>query len=129
MDIKDLEIWKKSRILRNKISKLVKDFPQEEKFRLIDQVVRSSRSLSANIAQGHGRFHFQENIQYCRQARGSLIETFDHLTVALDEGYLEASNFNKFDTEIEILMKMINGYINYLKRERMNQEELKLVDQ
>ena len=99
MDIKNLVISKKSEILRNEISELVKDFPKEEKFRLTDQMTRSSRSVTANIAEGHGRFHFQENIQYCRQARGSLIETFNHLTVALDDGYLKIDDFNKFDAE------------------------------
>ena len=81
----ELDVWKECRKLRKEISKLVKLFPIEEKFKLVDQIVRSSRSTTANIAEGHGRFHYQENIQFCRQARGSLNETLDHLICAFDE--------------------------------------------
>jgi len=52
----DLEVWKKSRVIRQDVSKLVKSFPAEEKYRLVDQVIRSSRSVGNNIAEGHGRF-------------------------------------------------------------------------
>ena len=65
-------------------------FPTK-KNRLIDQVIRSSRSITANIAEGHGRYHYQENIQFCRTARGSLTESLDHLICALDEGFIDNS--------------------------------------
>lgn len=70
----ELEVWKEARQLRINISKVVKHFPAEEKYRLVDQMVRASRSVTANITEGFGRFHFQENIQFCRQSRGSLTE-------------------------------------------------------
>lgn len=57
-----LEVWIKSRELRNNISKLSKSFPAEEKYKLIDQMIRTSRSVTANIAEGYGRYHYQENI-------------------------------------------------------------------
>jgi four helix bundle protein len=68
----ELECWKKSAFLRKEIGVLVKTFPKEEKFRLIDQMIRCSRSVTANIAEGYGRFHYQEFVQFCRQSRGSL---------------------------------------------------------
>ena len=118
MKLTDLEIWKKSRAFRIEISVLSKTFPDFEKFKLIDQIIRSSRSVTANIAEGHGRYHYQENIQFCRTARGSLLETFDHLTVALDEKYISQESFDKLITVQEELMKMINGYITYLKKRK-----------
>ena len=129
MELQQLEVWIKSRTLRNSISELSQKFPSEEKYRLIDQIIRSSRSISANIAEGHGRYHFQENIQYCRQARGSLTDTFDHLTVAFDEKYLDKQEFDRLSNEIQILTKMINGYIPYLKKGRNGETNYKLTNE
>ena len=52
----DLNVWKKSRELKNKVSKLTRTFPDKEKYRLSDQIIRSSRSVTANIAEGYGKF-------------------------------------------------------------------------
>src|SRR3972149_9873368 len=91
----DLDAWKVCARIRNDIADLAKTLPPEEKFRLADQMIRASRSVTANIAEGFGRFHYQESIQFCRQARGSLYELLDHLTVALDEGYVSKVMFNE----------------------------------
>lgn len=115
----DLEIWKKGRVLRNEVRVLCKTFPNEERFKLIDQMIRASRSVTANIAEGSGRFHYQEYIQYCRVARGSATEMLDHFTVALDEGYIEKDVFEKFWSDYKSLQKMINGYITYLKKRKL----------
>lgn len=119
-NLTDLKVWKSDRIFRNEISKLTKTFPKDEKFKLVDQLVRASRSVTANIAEGYGRFHFQKNIQYCRIARGSLVESYDHLTVALDEGYITTANFEELVLKYEELIKMLNGYITYMKKRKMN---------
>jgi len=116
----DLDCWKKATELRRKLSALVKNFPSEEKYRLIDQMIRASRSVTANIAEGFGRFHYQENAQYCRQGRGSLYEIKDHLIVALDEKYISASDFDKLTTETEDCIIVLNGFINYLLKAKVN---------
>lgn len=108
----DLECWKRARQLKVDISQLVRTFPKEEKFDLTSQVKRSSRSVTANISEGYGRFHHQENIQFCRQARGSLYETLDHLITACDEGYINDDTLEKLEMEIEETLKILNGYIN-----------------
>lgn len=79
----DLEVYKKCRELRIEVSNVVNQhFPEHEKYSLKSQIIKSSRSITANIAEGAGRYHFQENIQFCRISRGSLTETLDHLIVA-----------------------------------------------
>ena len=119
MDVKsfmDLDCWKVARELRRKISTLANSFPSEEKYGLTSQIKRASRSVTANIAEGYGRFHHQENIQFCRMSRGSLTETLDHLTVALDENYISVSEFDSFKDDLERCLKILNGYINYLRK-------------
>jgi four helix bundle protein len=114
----DLEVWQKSRLLRNNISQLTKSFPSDEKYRLIDQIIRSSRSVGNNIAEGHGRFHYVDSSRFLVTARGSLIETVDHLIIALDEKYITDEIFNKFKADCEECLRMLNGYINYLKNQQ-----------
>lgn len=79
----ELIVWEKSRDLKNEIFKLVNNFPPEEKYRLADQVIRSSRSISTQIAEGHGKRTNKDKMKYCMQARGSLSETLNHLITLL----------------------------------------------
>ena len=83
----DLKVYQMASSFRKKIYALIKILPPEEKYNLSSQMRRASVSLTNNIAEGYGRFHYQENIQYCRQARGSLSELIDDLNVCIDENY------------------------------------------
>jgi four helix bundle protein len=114
----DLEVWKVCRAFRIEISLLVKTLPSEEKYKMVDQLIRSCRSITANIAEGHGRFHYQQNMQFCRQARGSLTETLDHLICACDEGYINEANLGELRTKYDHCLKLLNGYIMYLKNKK-----------
>jgi len=117
----DLTAWQRCRELRKKVANLVKSFPKNEQFRLVDQMIRSARSVTANIAEGYGRYYYQENIQFCRQARGSLYELLDHFTVALDERYIGQKELGEFRTEIFESIKILNGYIKYLQKEKISE--------
>ena len=84
MNFTDLEVYKACRNLRKEVSDFVKvKLPQEEKYKLYDQIIRSSRSITANIAEGYGRYYYKENIQFCRISRGSLNETLEHFICEL----------------------------------------------
>lgn len=115
MNFTDLEVWKKARIFRNEMFEFCKTLPSSEKYSLKDQILRASRSVTANIAEGHGRFHLKENIQFCRMARGSLSEVLDHLICAFDCDYLPKEDLEKHQLQINEVNRMMNGYINYLK--------------
>lgn len=117
----ELEVWKQSRKVRNWITELVKKFPGDEKYRLVDQVIRSSRSIGNNIAEGHGRFHYQDNIRFCIMARGSLSETFDHLIVALDNRLISEEDLQLFQLEYDSCLRLLNGYIQYLKKKKVDE--------
>lgn len=115
----ELDCWKKANVLRINLSVLVKSFPSEEKYRLIGQIIRASRSVTANIAEGYGRFHYQEYIQFCRQSRGSLYELIDHLLVATDEKYISVDQLNDARQQISDCLAVLNGFINYLKKAKL----------
>lgn len=114
----DLDCWKLGREIRNEIRLMVKKFPPEEKYRLVDQMIRCSRSVTSNISEGFGRFHYQENIQYCRTSRGSLNELIDHLTISFDEEYIDMDTFHSLVEKINRNINILNGYIAYLKRRK-----------
>ncbi|NIO19584.1 MAG: four helix bundle protein [Candidatus Aenigmarchaeota archaeon] len=114
----DLEVWKFCRELRNKLTKLAKDLPGEEKFRLADQIIRSARSVTNNLAEGYGRFHYQENIQFSRQSRGSLYELIDHLTICFDEKYINNEQFTPHREDCIRAIQLLNGYIRYLSKQK-----------
>ncbi len=118
----ELAVWQSARDLRISVSKLIKSFPSEEKFRLTDQIIRSSRSIATNIAEGFGRFNHQDNIRFCRISRGSLYETLDHLICAQDENYINDTEFNSHKEMAENCLKILNGYIAYLKRAKVEKE-------
>jgi four helix bundle protein len=112
----ELEVWKKTREFKLEIRQLSKTFPQEEKFRLTDQIIRSSRSINALISEGHGRFTYADQLHYCIQARGSLSETIHHLIEAFDEAYISETQLFHFKKQGKEIEKLLNGYISYLRK-------------
>jgi four helix bundle protein len=112
----DLEVYKKCREFRQDISQLAKSLPTTENHKLQSQLLRSSRAVTSSIAEGFGRFHHLENIQFCRQSRGSLMETLEHLIIAHDEGYISADTLEDFRMRQNDCMRILNAYISYLKK-------------
>ena len=95
-------------------------FPKEEKYRQIDQMKRSSASVCDNIAEGYGKFSFQSKIQSFYVARGEAMEIKNQLERSINKKFVtknKAENLIKGYTE---LIKGINGYINYLRKEKEN---------
>ena len=122
-DFRDLEVWKRCKDIRKEIWDLCKDFPAEEKYRLSDQMIRSSRSSTACIAEGYGRYHYQENIQFCRQSRGSLYELIDHIDVAVECEYTDNKKSEGLIKKIKTAIQILNGYIKYLKNRKREHEQ------
>ena len=114
----ELEIWKKACTLKIEISGTIKSFPPEEKFRLVDQITRSARSIGSLIAEGHGRFSYPDQIHFCIQARGSLTETINHLIDSMDANYISEKILEDYRIKYKELERMLNGYINYLRTQK-----------
>ena len=111
----DLECWKTCRETKIYVAKIIKMFPDYEKYALTDGMRRASRSITENIAEGFGRFHYQENIQFCRISRGSLFELMDQFITARDEKYINENEYKIGREMLEKSKNILNGYIKYLK--------------
>lgn len=110
-----MEVWKKAREFKIEIELLTKSFPPDEKYRLTDQIIRSVRSINANIAEGHGKYGYPDQIKYCINARGSLSETLNHLIDAYDCHYITKDQLVLLEEKYAGVMRLLNGYINYLR--------------
>jgi len=111
----ELVVWQKARELKNEIFLLVQTFPSEEKYRLVDQLIRSSRSVNTQIAEGHGKRTYPDKIKFCLQSRGSLSETLNHLMDAFDCAYINTEKLQYFRDKIKQVERLLNGYISYLQ--------------
>jgi len=122
--LETLEAWKRAKEFAVKVCKEVLPLlPVEEKWSLSQQIRRAAQSVPANIAEGHGRFYYQETVRFCYIARGSLSETYTHLTLAHELGYIPDKLYTELRKQTEELIKMINGYIAYLKRAKIGANE------
>jgi four helix bundle protein len=110
----DLEVYEVAREFRKTMYGVAKRLPEEERFALASQIRRAAVSLT-NIAEGHGRFHFLEQIKFILQARGSLEELLDDLNVCEDELYLPLTEIAKLKEEAWRVHKLLNGYIRFLR--------------
>jgi four helix bundle protein len=110
-----LKVLEKSHLFTLEVYKLVRNFPSDEKFRLIDQICRSSSSVPANIVEGNSRKTTNEFAQFLYQAKGSLSETQYHLLLAKDLKIIDEKIFNELILESDEIGKMISGLITFLK--------------
>lgn len=104
--------WQKNHKVVLRIYKVTKDFPKEELFGLISQIRRASASVTANIAEGYGRYHQKDRIKFYLNARGSNTELQNHLILAHDLKYIPDEIFNELKADIFEGYKIICGLIN-----------------
>ncbi|SRR6266536_1228982 len=122
--LETLEAWKRAKDFAVKVCKEVLPLlPTEEKWSLNQQIRRAVQSVPANIAEGHGRFYFQETVRFCYIARGSPSETYTHLTIAYELGYISEEVYSDLRKQMEELIRIINGYVAYLKRAKVGANE------
>lgn len=114
-----LQAWQNARELMLLVhSEIASKLPSYEKWDLLSQIRRSSKSVMANIAEGCGRYYYQEGIRFCYLARGSLAETQNHLITAHDLGYISDALFQSGITVAQKTARTLNGYINWLKKNK-----------
>jgi four helix bundle protein len=126
-DVKSLEsliVWQKAIALAVKVHReILPILPQEEKWNLGSQIRRSAQSIPANIAEGYGRYYFQDTIRFCYIARGSLEETRSHVVLASKLDYLPDDLLADILSDIEEVNRLIKGYIAFMKRSKRGEKE------
>jgi four helix bundle protein len=110
-DFTDLQVWQLARELRQQAYALCAGFPPDERYALTQQLRRATISITANIAEGLGRYSYQENIQFCRLARGSAYEVRDHLITATDQHYISPEGHQRIESLVLRVIQTLNGYI------------------
>ena len=124
MNLDKLEVWVRAKDFALVIDdEVVPHLPADEKWNLTQQLKRAAQSIPANIAEGHGRYHFLDNVRFCYMARGSLVEVQSHMTLAHDLGYLSDDVYKRMTTLAESIGKQLNNYIAYLKRSKQGEKE------
>src|SRR5437667_5102154 len=111
----DLEVYKGAREFRKAMYAVTRRLPDFEKYELGSQVRRAAVSLTNNMAEGHGRFHYPDQIRFFLHSRGSLEELVDDLNTCLDENYLSSDQVAKLKEQARGVLILINGYLRYLR--------------
>jgi four helix bundle protein len=119
----DFELYKVARELRKRTYRFVKQLPPEEKYGLVCQMRRAAVSVTNNIAEGHGRWHYQENIRFCRISRGSVDELIDDFNTCQDEEYGDPALVGELKAQAYDLIRRVNSYIAYLRRTKQGGDE------
>jgi len=112
---RDLEVWKQTKDLVRLIYEVTKAFPKEEQFGLTNQLRRASVSIPSNIAEGCGRNHSKDSIQFFFISRGSLYEVETQIIVSFDLGYITIEEQNSILDNIKSCKRLLNGFINYFQ--------------
>ena len=114
----DLEVYQVARTFRKTMYRLAKRLPDIEKFGLASQIRRAALSLTNNIAEGHGRYHYLDQIRFTLQSRGSLEELIDDLNACEDEQYFAEKEIASLKQEGWRVRQLIDGYIRYLRQQK-----------
>ena len=114
----DLKVYQVAREFRKAMYRVARRLPNMEKFGLASQIRRAAVSLTNNIAEGHGRYHYLDQIRFTLQARGSLEELIDDLNVCADEGYLATEEVGSLKEQGWRIRQLIDGYIRYLREQK-----------
>jgi four helix bundle protein len=113
----DLEVYMVAREFRKAMYAVAKNLPDIEKFGLASQIRRAAVSLTNNIAEGHGRYHFPDQIKFTLQSRGSLEELMDDLNTCDDEKYLPSYQVDALKCQGWRVRQLLDGYIRYLRQQ------------
>jgi four helix bundle protein len=112
---RDLRVWQDAMTIAENCYRLTANFPREEMFGMTSQIRRSSASIAANIAEGHGREMTGSFVQFLRIAQGSLKELETHLLLSIRVQLVKAEGVDPLLTQCSGLGKMVRALIRSLQ--------------
>ena len=112
MKLEELQVYQLSMKLGEEVWNIVIKWDFFAKDTIGKQVVRSVDSIAANLSEGFGRYHYNEEKHFGYYSRGSLFETKTWLTKAYNRDLILESDFNRFIVEIDTIGIKLNNYIN-----------------
>lgn len=118
MELKELEVYRLSEELSDMIWNIVTKWDYFVMDTIGKQLVKAADSISANIAEGYGRYHYKEDKNFCYFARGSLEETKTWLRKSIRRGLIDQSKHQELFDIIKKLPKFLNSYIKSIGSER-----------
>jgi four helix bundle protein len=120
---RSLTVWQKSKAVAVAVIGLVKEMPRDRGAdALANQVIRSSASIPANIAEGYGRFADGAYRNHLSIARGSLFETQTWLDILVDSGYAPASSVQTLQTQCDEVGRLLTALMNARTQRRLGED-------
>ncbi len=112
MKLEDFQVYNLSMDLGEEIHKIVKEWNYLDKDTVGKQMIRSTDSIAANLAEGVGRYHYKERKNFSYYSRGSLFETKTWITKARKRDLISEEIYTKILNNIETIGVKLNNYIN-----------------
>ena len=116
-NLEDLEVYKLADEFSDKIWAIVQVWDFFAKDTLGKQIARSADSISLNIAEGHGRYHYKENRNFCFFSRGSLIETKGALGKAFRRALITQDQYDTLLSDLQIIHLKLNSYLKFIGKQ------------
>ena len=113
--LEKLEVYILAREISSLAWKIFNQLPKNFQYHIGNQFLDAADSISANIAEGYGRFHFKESINFNNYARGSAYESKDWIEKLKERELCKESDAKEFLEMLRIEILKINGYNNYLR--------------
>ncbi len=113
-----LWVWRKAYALMLEIHEICSKLPRNERYKIRDQIERSSSSVADNIAEGHTSYYYQEKIKGFNTARKEAGETQNHIRSLQGKGYIDKTMADSLIGRYEEVIRGINGYINWVRRKK-----------
>jgi four helix bundle protein len=118
LSYKKLNVWILSMKTVREIYDITRLYPKDEQYGLTSQTNRAAVSIPANIAEGLGRNHKKDTIQFLHISRGSAYEVETLLNIAQMIDIIDEEKYKKANEILENNIRVINGFINYMEQKK-----------